>query len=866
MGKHDIIILLLDKNTPKTSKKLEKKVKGENKTRSKKNKPVPIPKREENKAKSFKNIAANAVVKNITKKDVKLLAVKKAAAEIAAEAAEAAEAAKKAESAKKTAAKKAEVAKKEFEKAAKQEAIAASKAAEAAEAATEKEIKLLSYNVLYKSFTDKTQNNNGEKIIKFINNKNPDIMVLVEASPLIPDKDIGDQIFYDKIKLKNYKYYGKKNTGGTIVYWSEKFSFEDSENNSHGLSICKDDINYNYDRPAIGVRLTHIESKKIYIIIGVHLGHYVSINDYKKGINMILDKMKYNENNEKIIIMGDHNELYENHKKKEIDLSPNTKLKLQSVDDKGEPYETCCGTDNDTEHKGKYNRPFDLLYSNVPNINMKVEKTQKNNKKGTSDLSDHYPLVGNFKISIIEVYREAAEEAAKLAAAEKAEAEAAKKAAKKAAEIAAEAAKKAAEKAAEEAAKLAAAKNAEVEKAEDKIIKQGIENHGNTCFINASLQAFIGLDKFIDNFVKLNSDNDNINIVRDIFKTILEGKGTDTNFELTLDKLLEIHESIYELIPTNNSRKIMNKKKNQSKKFNISSNSKLNKNRYLTKKNNNNNKLTFNNLKNFKNNDIIYYHIKKKYENGLKTQLKKKIKYKISFNNGTKFKIGSQQDAAEFIEYLFGIFESVKDSHSESFIYNDFNIGTQTIKSIELKDKTKYDPSDSYEHSTILQVEINGKSIKECIDSYLKEEVMKGEYAISDIHNIYCKNMKQCYCDQDKVKKKINIIKCPKYLIIHLKRFDNAGTKINQIINFEEKLVLNQIKDNSTVKHNYDLVSIIVHIGQNPKSGHYICYSKRNNNWYEFNDSKVTIKNFNDLKKELVENGYMFFYQKSSTN
>ena len=88
------------------------------------------------------------------------------------------------------------------------------------------------------------------------------------------------------------------------------------------------------------------------------------------------------------------------------------------------------------------------------------------------------------------------------------------------------------------------------------------------------------------------------------------------------------------------------------------------------------------------------------------------------------------------------------------------------------------------------------------------------------------------------------------------------------MINFEEKLLFEHTLDNDIVKHNYDLVSIIVHLGETPNSGHYICYSKRNNNWYEFNDSIVIKYNFNELKKseQLTKNGYMFFYQKSSTN
>ena len=46
---------------------------------------------------------------------------------------------------------------------------------------------------------------NGNNIIEHINGIKPDIMVLVEAAALVPSEDIGDEKWYDTIKLENYK-------------------------------------------------------------------------------------------------------------------------------------------------------------------------------------------------------------------------------------------------------------------------------------------------------------------------------------------------------------------------------------------------------------------------------------------------------------------------------------------------------------------------------------------------------------------------------------------------------------------------------------------------------------------------------------
>lgn len=56
----------------------------------------------------------------------------------------------------------------------------------------------------------------------------------------------------------------------------------------------------------------------------------------------------------------------------------------------------------------------------------------------------------------------------------------------------------------------------------------------------------------------------------------------------------------------------------------------------------------------------------------------------------------------------------------------------------------------------------------------------------------------------------------------------------------------------------YDLFSVIFHSGS-MNSGHYQCYSKVSNKWYQYNDSEVTEVNLNTV---LEDQCYILFYQK----
>ncbi|KAF2984408.1 hypothetical protein EK904_003352 [Melospiza melodia maxima] len=110
--------------------------------------------------------------------------------------------------------------------------------------------------------------------------------------------------------------------------------------------------------------------------------------------------------------------------------------------------------------------------------------------------------------------------------------------------------------------------------------------------------------------------------------------------------------------------------------------------------------------------------------------------------------------------------------------------------------------------------------------------------------------------------------KFPEILCIHLKRFRHElmfSTKIGTHVSFPlEGLDLQPFlaKDSPAQIVTYDLLSVICHHGT-ASSGHYIAYCRNNLNnlWYEFDDQSVT-----EVSESTVQNAeaYVLFYRKSS--
>jgi len=180
--------------------------------------------------------------------------------------------------------------------------------------------------------------------------------------------------------------------------------------------------------------------------------------------------------------------------------------------------------------------------------------------------------------------------------------------------------------------------------------------------------------------------------------------------------------------------------------------------------------------------------------------------------------------------------------------------------------------SNTFEPFNMLQLQIPSEdcskdfTIEEILEQYMKEE----EYDKDNLYN----------CDlcgfKNKAKRKHNLWKTAKVLIIHFVRFkkDNfaqiAKKKTNNIKYPIYDLDMSKyFNDESPYKNKskYNLLGVNLHKGFGPNginSGHYtsIVKNRFDNNWYLFNDEHDLIKatQKDDLQNE---NAYMLFYYRN---
>lgn len=169
----------------------------------------------------------------------------------------------------------------------------------------------------------------------------------------------------------------------------------------------------------------------------------------------------------------------------------------------------------------------------------------------------------------------------------------------------------------------------------------------------------------------------------------------------------------------------------------------------------------------------------------------------------------------------------------------------------------------SFEPFTMLQLSVHGDSdatLHELINSFCQEELLNGS------NQYFCSN---CNKKVD-ASKKMYIWSLPNVLVIQLKRFkNNCGipTKIESKITFpiDDLDMKNYTSElNHYNKTKYDLVAISEHRGT-CDFGHYVAYCKNgiNNKWYEFNDSHIYHVPIENLEKEIItSDAYILFYVK----
>ncbi|OAD00670.1 hypothetical protein MUCCIDRAFT_14515, partial [Mucor lusitanicus CBS 277.49] len=152
-------------------------------------------------------------------------------------------------------------------------------------------------------------------------------------------------------------------------------------------------------------------------------------------------------------------------------------------------------------------------------------------------------------------------------------------------------------------------------------------------------------------------------------------------------------------------------------------------------------------------------------------------------------------------------------------------------------------------------------TLSDCLDEFTKEEELSEE----DLW--YCPKCKK----HQRATKKFDLWRMPEIMVVHLKRFSHSRTwrdKIDALIDFPtSELDLTDrvlsIEDHASVKDEdrlvYDLYGVDNHYG-GLGGGHYTSFAQNfeDGNWYNFDDSHVTKVDVNDVKTTAA---YLLFYK-----
>ena len=348
----------------------------------------------------------------------------------------------------------------------------------------------------------------------------------------------------------------------------------------------------------------------------------------------------------------------------------------------------------------------------------------------------------------------------------------------------------------------------------------GLQNIGATCYMNATLQCFCHIEKFVNKFKysktiinKVRSDKNNLTAS---FKLLIEklwpnnydpSNNTPKYFapEEFKKKISEMN-PLFKGIAANDAKDLVNFIiMTLHEELNKAKNNQVNNNNNVTLDQRDQNLM----FKIFKNNFI--------YENqSIISDLFYAINCNVTQCGGCREKTYNYQT------YFFMVFplEEVRKFKFNNFIYNLNN---------------------------------NVVDIFDCFNYDRKINEMSGE------NSMYC-NFCRRTCTSSM---STHLITGPEILILLLNR--GKGIQFNIKINFPEYLdLLNYIQYNNT-GHKYKLIGVITHMGESGMGGHFIAYCRHpiiDQQWHKYNDAIVT--EVNDFQNEVIIFGmpYLLFYQK----
>lgn len=254
--------------------------------------------------------------------------------------------------------------------------------------------------------------------------------------------------------------------------------------------------------------------------------------------------------------------------------------------------------------------------------------------------------------------------------------------------------------------------------------------------------------------------------------------------------------------------------------------------------------------------------------------------YNILLGTVPTFTPDSQQDANEFLLGILGYISDCTVVESPTRSVNVGDIFRIQEKSVVRRPDMTIDIPETDRESTridkniLLQLPIPDNTINNPIQNIIND--YSNEQALNIVGNIDARieyiasvNGRPSVKGRGTKQLTIQIPRVNRYLFISLKRFKSLGTETTKL-----NTNVDIFSNGSKILGNYYLFGCICHIGNSPKSGHYIFYkfnwgydpkSKTNllSSIFEMNDEKIRLISANDeqIKTLLNKNAYILLYK-----
>ena len=143
----------------------------------------------------------------------------------------------------------------------------------------------------------------------------------------------------------------------------------------------------------------------------------------------------------------------------------------------------------------------------------------------------------------------------------------------------------------------------------------------------------------------------------------------------------------------------------------------------------------------------------------------------------------------------------------------------------------------------------NVVTIRDCFEYHQKFDNMMGQ------NQIFCNKCKQ----MSNIVNNTSLIVGPKVLILNLNS-RGKGSQFNVKLNFDEYIDIDEFIYFKNTPNKYKLIGVVTHFGPSNMSDHFVAFCKSfvDGNWYKYNDSIVSLSNFQEAKSTGIP--HILFY------